>query len=202
MLALGSTGTALESRFLMWVSLWICRTSPALPPFSVPAARPSPSNPASSSTALPPVPRPTSSTTPTAMRRATPAIRPAPLTPRPPPRRQPRRRAGQDHGRAEQEKENEAPVEEPRRSRARLGVEIGAGGGGENMGAVEADRPEPPQQGGGRVQRGEQDQVEVTCRRAAEDQRKVGLAADDPAPPHSVFLERRADQQVHQHHRH
>ncbi|WP_435609297.1 HlyD family efflux transporter periplasmic adaptor subunit [Pseudomonas knackmussii] len=45
MLALGSTGTALKSRFLMWVSLWICRTSPALPPFSVPAARPSPSNP-------------------------------------------------------------------------------------------------------------------------------------------------------------
>src|SRR5262245_37355688 len=65
--------------------------------------------------------------------------------------------------------------------RPRLGIEKRARGGCENMRAVEHGRPEHPQPRNWDVHHAVEQQVQIACGCAADDEREIDAPSDDPA---------------------
>ena len=85
-------------------------------------------------------------------------------------------RPGQHHRRSDREEEDQAAVKQPGiAARASRSKNVRRGGG-ENVGAVEAHRPEPPQQRDGHVENGVEQQINVAgagrCRSPGRDPRR------------------------------
>ena len=89
--------------------------------------------------------------------------------------------AGKHHERAEGKEKEQAAVQQVAVADARLGIEVGAAGGGENVSAVEAHAPEPPKQRDLDVQSSVEQQVDVTGENAADNEAEIHSSIHDPA---------------------